>query len=254
MPHHANADSLRRMASAVIRRSFISMHWPLLGFPLLISKKCSSPTCARMYRSMRVEALTLSPKVPEELLAFVQRIRLRFSTLELADALSDELAREDGDRTRQIERLLHFCVNLFGDDGSDVLVQIPEASREAPFAEERDAGYEGVMEWGQQPSRRDSLARDLLEFACGDRVSDPPFHEARQKGFDTAPRLVVHGYAVAQTSTFSKNSPARRPVRRLTWRVSFSSRRRPDCSRISGYNSFESFTTMITGAPVGSCR
>jgi hypothetical protein len=119
-------------------------------------------------------------EVPEELLPLIERIWLGFFTLELADALGDELTREDRDRTREIKWLLHFRVNFFSDGGGDALVQIPEASREAALAQERYAGYESIMEWRQESSRRNSLACNLLKFACRDGVSDPPFHEARE--------------------------------------------------------------------------
>ena len=47
----------------------------------------------------------------------------------------------------------------------------------------------------------------------------------------------------------SKYSPALRPVLRLTWRSSRSSRRSLARSRISEYNPRRSFTTTQTGAP-----
>src|SRR5207237_1393615 len=55
-----------------------------------------------------------------------------------------------------------------------------------------------------------------------------------------------------RTSTSSKYSPARRPVRRLTWRRSRSSSRSPARSRISGYRSRRSLTTTQRGAPGAS--
>jgi hypothetical protein len=68
----------------------------------------------------------LLAEVAAELLPLVERVGLSLPSFQLANPLGDEFAREDGHRTRKIERLLHVGVNLFGDHGGDALMQIAE--------------------------------------------------------------------------------------------------------------------------------
>ena len=59
-------------------------------------------------------------------------------------------------------RLVDLRVRFGCDDCRDLLVEVPQACREAPLAEKRDAGDESVMKRGEKPAGRDTFAGDPL--------------------------------------------------------------------------------------------
>src|SRR6266571_220101 len=131
-------------------------------------------------------------------------------------------------------------------------MKVPKSSRKAPLAKAADTGDKGVVERRQDPTRRNSLLLDPSEFFV--LLGDPSIHELAKEVRDPRLRLFTdhRGWVVQrarQTRTSSKNSPARRPVLRLTCRFRRSSRARPACSRIAGYKSRLSLTTITTGEP-----
>src|SRR5712691_9181031 len=129
-------------------------------------------------------------------------------------------------------RLPNLDMDFSGDDCRDLLVKVAKARREAPLAKQRDPGDERVVKGRQEPGQRYAFACDPLQLCWGNRVGDPLLHEPGDQGSNLSPRPAFTVYLVEQTSTSSKNSPARRPVRRLTCRVSLSSRDSPDRSTI----------------------
>src|SRR5436309_10715227 len=110
-------------------------------------------------------------------------------------------------------------------------MEVPQSSREASLAEAADTGDKRIVKRRQDPARRSSLFLDPPELFV--LLGDPAVHELAQKSRHSRLRLFAdHGgrtvQRVRQTRTSSKNSPARRPVLRLTCRLSRASRTRPD--------------------------
>jgi hypothetical protein len=159
----------------------------------------------------------------QKLLALIAMVGHRLTARELVNPLRDEFACEDGQLPGQVECPTRGGMRMLTDHMRDSLMEVSESRGEATFSETPNPRHECIVEGCKDAARRESCLFDATHFVVLPR--NPGVHELAEQGLDAllSPGVDCHcvrirpvGYAARQTKTSSKNSPARRPVLRLT--------------------------------------